>query len=839
MVILFLMVFISKPSFSWYGMPTPFLHIEGRFLKDPNGNNVVLRGGWMQPTESWFNGGGKWYSNPTDWTNPNNVAGMLNYLKDAATVMSDPSPRYGTNHGWYNTFVRVNTDAIGGWTQESGLVNQAQFNGWIQNFLVPYANHLKSRGLYLVLCATGPINTPNNGSHNAGVTEQARLRTFWSTVANAPGVKNADNIMFELMNEPVDIESSPGNGDWGHGQAKYFQAFRNWIQPVIDDVRKTGANNVVWVTTLEWQGSPQQHLQYPFTGMNCGVAVHYYPTYGNCGDNVTCHNSLWSRQYKPVADKWPMIITENFWFPEDNGLVEGSTAKYGSTLKANIDAEGNVSYMIGFLSDLLDLSNALPSNASLLSKEGAQAAFEWWYKYNGGTGCTPTSVAPYIQVNDGTWQQASTATLSSGTKIVLGPQPVSGGSWNWSGPNGYSAATREITLTNIQVSQAGDYVATYTNPAGCTSTAKFTLGVCAPATITPYSRINEGAWNQSASLNAVPGDNVAFGPQPLTEGSWQWSGPNGFTATTREILLTNVQSSHSGNYVATYTSIAGCKSTTTIVLTVSAPNNQPPSVTLTAPLNNATYIAPASITLNANANDKDGTVTSVSFYRGNTLIGSDASAPYSFTWDNVSEGSYSITARATDNNGAVSTSEAVTIIVNVVITSIEGVIGPDCGTRNSTLRYSISSSALTGATAYSWWLNGYAQNVTPLAANPSQVDIQTGAYFNDCQLCVGITYNVAPYYKTYCKQIISCYPASVLPSALIGPNPTEAEFSLTVPESVSSISILDMNGNTVYTHGKLLEGETVQYGKSLTPGLYSVNIVYASGRIEVLRIQKL
>jgi hypothetical protein len=50
----------------------------------------------MQPTETWFNGGGRWYSNPTDWTNPNNVAGMLNFLKDAATLMSDTSPRYGS-----------------------------------------------------------------------------------------------------------------------------------------------------------------------------------------------------------------------------------------------------------------------------------------------------------------------------------------------------------------------------------------------------------------------------------------------------------------------------------------------------------------------------------------------------------------------------------------------------------------------------------------------------------------------------------------------------------------------------------------------------------------------
>jgi hypothetical protein len=474
-LLFFLMVvgFFPVQIFAWQGIPTPMLHVEGRYLKNPDGENVSLRGGWMQPTETWFNGGGKWYSNPTDWTNPSNVAGMLNFLNDAATLMSDISPRYGTNHGWYCTFVRVNTDAIGGWTQESGLVDQAQFNGWIQNFIVPYANHLRSRGLYLILSATGPINTPNNGSNNAGVTEQARLRTFWSTVANAPGVKNADNIMFELMNEPVAIESYPGNGDWGFGSSTYWRALRDWMQPVINDIRNTGANNVIWVPTLGWQGEPQGWVEYPFSGSDVGIAAHYYPAYGGCGDNASCHNSLWNNNYKPATDRWPMIITENFWFPEDNGLCHGSTAIYGNTLKANIDAAGNVSYMIGFLGDLLDdLNNALPVNCNLSSKEGAQAAFEWWYQYNGG-GCTPTSVTPYVQVNDGAWQQTASVTVDAGAKIVFGPQPVSGGSWSWSGC-GTSGTSREQT---IYPTVSCTSTATYTNTCGAQSTQDFTVNV--------------------------------------------------------------------------------------------------------------------------------------------------------------------------------------------------------------------------------------------------------------------------------------------------------------------------------------------------------------------------
>jgi chitinase len=53
----------------------------------------------------------------------------------------------------------------------------------------------------------------------------------------------------------------------------------------------------------------------------------------------------------------------------------------------------------------------------------------------------------------------------------------------------------------------------------------------------------------------------------------------------------------------------------------------------------------------------------VQFYQGTTLLGSDTSSPYSFTWANVPAGSYSLTARATDNGGATTISLPVAITV--------------------------------------------------------------------------------------------------------------------------------------------------------------------------------
>jgi subtilisin family serine protease len=91
--------------------------------------------------------------------------------------------------------------------------------------------------------------------------------------------------------------------------------------------------------------------------------------------------------------------------------------------------------------------------------------------------------------------------------------------------------------------------------------------------------------------------------------------------------------------------------------------NTPPSVTLVSPAGGATYTAPTTIALSANASDIDGTVTQVSFYNGASLIGTDVTAPYAWSWTNVHAGSYHLTAIATDNGATTTTSTSVDITV--------------------------------------------------------------------------------------------------------------------------------------------------------------------------------
>ncbi|SFX91574.1 family 43 glycosylhydrolase, partial [Cytophaga hutchinsonii] len=88
-----------------------------------------------------------------------------------------------------------------------------------------------------------------------------------------------------------------------------------------------------------------------------------------------------------------------------------------------------------------------------------------------------------------------------------------------------------------------------------------------------------------------------------------------------------------------------------------------PVVTLTAPVNNTVYTEGDNITINATATITSGSISKVEFYNGTTLLGTDASSPYSYTITAAAAGTYPVTAKATSAANAVTTSTAINIQV--------------------------------------------------------------------------------------------------------------------------------------------------------------------------------
>ncbi len=93
--------------------------------------------------------------------------------------------------------------------------------------------------------------------------------------------------------------------------------------------------------------------------------------------------------------------------------------------------------------------------------------------------------------------------------------------------------------------------------------------------------------------------------------------------------------------------------------------NIPPTVSITTPTDGTVYNSAGITTVSAAAADIDGTVSNVEFYVDGVSLGSDNTVPYQVNYI-ITNGTHTITAIATDNDGNQTTSAPVTITANIV-----------------------------------------------------------------------------------------------------------------------------------------------------------------------------
>ncbi len=127
--------------------------------------------------------------------------------------------------------------------------------------------------------------------------------------------------------------------------------------------------------------------------------------------------------------------------------------------------------------------------------------------------------------------------------LSLTTTPATGCTYDWAGPDINSG---NINSAAFQVSQAGLYSVTVTGPNGCTATATTTVGEDADFP----SGSGEGT-----TLNCKNGGQSTISGQVNTpNATFEWQGPNGFTANTLKINI-----NQAGIYNFIITSSNGCK----------------------------------------------------------------------------------------------------------------------------------------------------------------------------------------------------------------------------------------------------------------------------------------
>ena len=176
-------------------------------------------------------------------------------------------------------------------------------------------------------------------------------------------------------------------------------------------------------------------------------------------------------------------------------------------------------------------------------------------------------IMPYVCINGADSVETISSIVKVGDELTFKPLPKDGGTWSWTGPSGFTATSRLVTLSNIQLNKGGVYTSIYTNTTGWRSIQNYmvTIAGCTAATIIPY--INAGSWSSTTFATVNPGSSISFGPQP-NDGTWFWTGPNGFFANSREFTVSNIVKSQAGIYTANYYNATGCKTTKDFTITV-------------------------------------------------------------------------------------------------------------------------------------------------------------------------------------------------------------------------------------------------------------------------------
>ncbi|WP_010248401.1 cellulose binding domain-containing protein [Acetivibrio cellulolyticus] len=281
-------IFIS-PSPSNASIPTPWLHVDGKYIKDPGGNTVVLRGvslidiGAIEHQGS-FRGG-------------KTAVDLINMATNESS-------------GWYSRVVRlpVYPAAIDG---EAGWTN-CWYNGKSSNSY--YDDHLKAaveaciaKGVYCII-DWHYIDTYTD--------KDTQTREFWTFIANK--YKDTPNVIFELFNEPTYPDS--------------WSTWRTTAQGWVDMIRTIAPNNLIIVGGPRWSQNLGQAATSPVTGGNIVYNAHYYPTHGG--------SSAWDANFGNAANSVPFLNTEWGFQHDGDSITTGTVSSYGQAYKDYLETKG-------------------------------------------------------------------------------------------------------------------------------------------------------------------------------------------------------------------------------------------------------------------------------------------------------------------------------------------------------------------------------------------------------------------------------------------------------------------------------------------------------------------
>ena len=341
-------------------------------------------------------------------------------------------------------------------------------------------------------------------------------------------------------------------------------------------------------------------------------------------------------------------------------------------------------------------------------------------------------------------------------------------------------------------------------------------------------------------------------PSNATNKSVTWSIVNGTGQATISSsgLVTAIAN---GTVTARATANDGSGIFGTLIISITnqvTPVNQPPAISIASPTKNTSYIAPATIIIEANASDLDGTIKKVEFYEGMTRLGELSMPPYSFTWKQVPAGIYSIIAVATDNQNLRTISRAVTVVVekSSIIVNELPIVSIKTPNRNKKIKkydnvlIEILATDSDGTISKVELKNGdiTLAELTNPPFNYLWENIDTGNYF----LSATATDNLGA--KSISNVLeLKVVDLKYLTSDMLNlyPNPNNGDFSITLeaplPDFNNIVTIVSLYGQLVHTEKWYPDEMTKRFSlPGLIPGTYILFIMNKYGIVTSKKIVK-
>jgi hypothetical protein len=400
------------------------------------------------------------------------------------------------------------------------------------------------------------------------------------------------------------------------------------------------------------------------------------------------------------------------------------------------------------------------------------------------SGCSATTNVIAVVNEKPVLTAQSNSPVCENQQVTLSAQPGNLSSYNWSGPNNFSANQSNATINNATALASGTYIVTATNSNGCSNTASISVTVSNSVQVTV-----------TADGSLCVGESIILNAEPSGMQSYSWSGPDGFSSSQQNPVINNVTTNQSGTYSLTVTNTGGCTGTGSVQVNVSG------EIQAVATVNNP-LCEGSTLVLEAQPSG----IANYSWSGPNNFSASTASVEIEDA-NSALNGLYTVTI--TSGNGCTGTASVFAEVIEV-----------DAGVTQNGLTLTANNTNAT----YQWL------DCNNNFAEITGEDNQTFAAATNGNYAVAVTENG-------CTQNSSCYEIIIvglsetndLNSYKIYPNPSMGIFNIEI-YGAAAVVVYDAIGSVVHQE-KVIAGKSQIDLSHLSNGIYNLQLSSNAGKV--------